>query len=379
MKRPFLLKKRGKYWYFRLSTEKDFHSSGQTNKALAERHVIEIIRANKKKTNARQNMTLNEFAKDYFFWGKCPHARRLLEEGKTIGKKYMHDQRQLYKNHIQPNPIANTIISEIKHAQVLDFRSELLNKGIGPRTVNRAIGILKILFKEGIFREELENNPTLGVGNVNYKPKEPGIFSVDELRKLFSDSSFCPWKDIYDYTCFLIAATTGMRRGEILALRWKNIDFAKSLIKVIEAWKTEDEIGKPKWNKVRIVPIPVKIIQSIKALESYSIRINDEDLVFCNDDGTRFGGTWWKKRFNRAMNILKIDIKKRNIKPHSLRHSLNTHLLNAGCDPLKIQTFLGWSSNIIHFGNNLTNVQKGYTHLQPEHLDVLVKTIEGIF
>ncbi len=120
-----------------------------------------------------------------------------------------------------------------------------------------------------------------------------------------------------------------MRRGEILALKWKFIDFTNNVIFIKLAWKMKNEIGQPKWNKERIVPIPQITYNSLQQLKSESIRIAPDDLVFCYDDSSRFGGTWWIKRFKRAMEKAGIDKKSRNLKPHSFRHTLNTLLRNA--------------------------------------------------
>ena len=72
-----------------------------------------------------------------------------------------------------------------------------------------------------------------------------------------------------------------------------------------------------------------------------------------------------------------IDYKERNVTPHSLRHSLNTHLLGRGCDPFKIREYLGWSNNVQSMV--LTPVQRGYTHLGTKHLKDVVDFIDGIF
>ena len=72
-----------------------------------------------------------------------------------------------------------------------------------------------------------------------------------------------------------------------------------------------------------------------------------------------------------------IDVKERNISAHSLRHSLNTHILATGCDPLKARAYLGWSNYL--WAPVLTPVQEGYTHLKAQDLRDVVSAIDSIF
>jgi len=106
-----------------------------------------------------------------------------------------------------------------------------------------------------------------------------------------------------------------MRRGEVLALKWKSIDFENKIVNIVEAWKTEEELGPPKWNHTRVTPIPIQTSNALLKLRDESIRMKPDYLVFCYDDGMRLGDTWWAKYFKKAMTKLNIYTKKRNLKP----------------------------------------------------------------
>jgi len=101
----------------------------------------------------------------------------------------------------------------------------------------------------------------------------------------------------------------------------------------------------------------------LKELKLGSNKSGPKDLVFCYADGTRFGNTWWRKRFVRAMEKAGIDRVSRNLKPHSFRHSLNTILRDAGKDPAKIRAALGWKQEL---------TQDGYTHFDEDHFKDLI-------
>jgi len=90
----------------------------------------------------------------------------------------------------------------------------------------------------------------------------------------------------------------------------------------------------------------------------------------------RLGQTWWQRRFISAMKAAGIDYKGRNITAHSLRHSLNTHLVSSGlCNMVLVQAYLGWSSTIKY----LTSVQQGYTHIKAIHLEEVATAIDRLY
>ena len=362
MKRPYLLKKRGQYWYYRLAEETTFHSTGIKTKNRAELFVVESIKEKKTEGALAEGLTLREYADRYFIWETCPHVGRLVSERKSITRRHVKEQRALLDRNVFTDALANMKISKIRRADILDFRTRLLKRtGDKIRTVNKTIGVLKTIFKEGIFREDLERNPVVGIGDINYKQREIGIFTIEELRNLFPSDSLGPWKDIQDHTCFLLAAVTGMRKAEILALRWENINFEKRFIRIDTAWKSREELGLPKWDRVRNTPILLFediVISRLIDLQEQSIRIAPDDLIFCYDDGSRLGDTWWKKRFSAALEKVGIDRKARNLMPHSFRHTLNTILIDAGKDPAKVRSVLGWRHE---------KTQDNYTHFDIEH------------
>jgi len=368
LQKQFRLKKRGKYYYYKLPSEQSFHSTGLTSKVKAEQFVIDLIKMGQ--SSLKIHNTLYEYASLFFIWESCPHVRRLLDENKSITKRHVSIQRGILINHVFSDPIVHKKLSQIKRADIIDFRSRLIKQGKGIRTVNKSVGILKIIFKEALFREDIDKDPTIGVGNITYTQKEVGTFTLEELRSIFPLNELGPWKDKLDYTCFLLAATTGMRRGEILALRWRYVDFENHVIYVVEAWKSKNEVGLPKWNRKRIVPIPSFLAEKLWKLQLDSLQCLPNNLVFCYADGTRLGETWWIKHFKSAMEKASIDFRTRNLRPHSFRHTINTLLRDSGHDLSKIRASLGWLTE---------DTQDNYTHWKPEHLQEQANIIEGFW
>ena len=376
MSRPrlqFRLMKRGKYYYYKLPNQKTFHSTNQTTKSLAQEYVIDLLN----KGISTNKDTLRSLCENFYVYDKCFHIQRLLNEGKSIGRSHCKNRRLLIEKHILTDMIADKKIANISRGDVLDFRKRLLDTKVGENTTNKVIGILKTAFNEAILREQINRNPTFLIGNIQYQAKEVGIFTIEEIKEIFPKDTLSPWSSLLDYTCFLLTCMTGMRRGEVLALEWGDIDFNKKYLIVQRAWKSRNEKGKPKWNRIRYVALPSILINKLLELKleqienGYSTQYAiDDRLVFCYPNGKRLGGTWWKLHFTNAMKKVKINYEERNLSPKSFRHSLNTILKSKGYSNEKIKASLGWLSD---------NVQEGYTHWKPEHLVEQGEIINNIF
>jgi len=352
-------------YYYDKSGKRVSKSTGQTVKYKAEEYAQQLVGL--LNDTPRKDITLGEYAQPFFLWDSCPHIRRLLDERKSITHRHARNQRLWLEKYILSDKIAEKSLAKITRADLIDFRSRVLRKI--PEKINSAnkvMTVLKTIFKEALIREDIEKDPTVGLGMIKYEPSQRGIFNLEELENLFPPDSLGPWYEVLDHTCFLVAASTGMRRGEILALRWKDVDFRNGVIRINTAWKDKDEVGLPKWNKVRVTPILLfrkRTLLRLKELKLQSGRSGPDDLVFCYADGTRLGNTWWQGRFRSALKKAGIDHISRNLHPHSFRHSLNTILRDKGKDPAKVRVVLGWRQE---------RTQDGYTHFDIEHFRDLV-------
>ena len=367
-KRPYLLSKRGSYWYVRFAAEKTFHTTGARRRADAERSAMEAL-ARPVVPAGDPGQTLAAFAAPYYQWASCPHAARLLAEGKQIGRRHVQEQRRLLDRLILKDRVAGLPVRGLRRADVLDFRGRLVAAGVGTRTVNCAIAALKTILQEGVYREELDRNPALRIGELKYPVASRGTFAPVELQKLFPSDPPGPWKSLRAWALYMLAAATGMRRGELLALRWGAVDLAGAVVRIETAWKGNGEEGLPKWGRKRVAVIPAAAIHALELLLDESVRTGPDDYVFADDAGEVPGGTWWQKHFTAAMVAAKIDARARNLTPHSFRHSLNTLLLDSGMDPAKVRAALGWSS---------VGVQDGYTHWDSSHLRGLAEAFDQI-
>lgn len=363
-----MLFKRGKYWYFRLADESTFHTTGKTDRGEAEAYVVRLLEGVSHASRS-DALTFRQYASPFFIWGECPHIRRVLEETGRYTERHARIQHGRLENHLFTDSFAEKRLSNITRADIFDLRSRLLKKN-SSAMVNKIIGVVKIILREAVIREELDRDPTEYVRNVKGNPRERGIFTVDELRKLFPEHGYGPWNDPRDYVCFYLASVTGARRGELLVLRWRHIHFEQRIIHITEAWKGREIIGETKSGRDRIVPLSNRMIEKLQALIEYSVHLEPDDFLFCYDDGKRVGETWWHKRFKMALKRAGIEPGDRWLTPHSFRHTINTIVRNAGHDPAKIRAVLGWMDE---------EIQDNYTHWEAEHLRRWAEIVDEIW
>lgn len=349
-------KKRGMYWYYKIKGQ-NFKSSGTKSKAKCVQKANKILK--EWGFLAPENQTFDDYAERFLVWETCPHVMRLLDEGKSITRRYVREGRNILDKHLEGAHFKKMMLSDIRRSHILDFRTSLRQKGLSPGSVNKIMSLLKVIFNEAEFRQDILFNPTKGVGKIKGNTLTVDIFTEEELYRLFPINYATVWGDRKTYACFFMAATTGMRQSEILALRWKNVHFDDTYIAVEEAWKDKKELGPPKWGKKRAVFMSKALkLCLLKYWETTFLKAPD-DLVFCRNDGSRLSPSWWQLRFKKALKAADITTENRTIRAHSFRHTICTMLRNAGENPSKIRAALGWTSE---------EMQENYTHWKPEHL-----------
>jgi len=211
VRRPYYLIRRDEFWYYRLnresglveSNEVTWHTTGCKIKSDAERFMADLISSGVLYPDTPiRHQTFHQYAKPFFIWGECPHIRRVLEETGRFMQRHARIQRGRLEKYIFGDPIANKRLSEITRADIFDLRSRLL-KHCSPATTNKAIDVVKVVLRESVIREELDRDPTELVRRVHHKKRERGIFTVEELKQLFPDHGYGPWKDAAQLHLFL--------------------------------------------------------------------------------------------------------------------------------------------------------------------------------
>lgn len=259
-----------------------------------------------------------------------------------VKQSTMADYVLILENHILPYFGDGTSLQE---QTVQAFVLQKLEAGLSAKTVKDILIVLKMVMKFGVKNEWM----TYCEWDIKYPTtstnKELEVLSVANHRKILNyiQSHFTfPWLGIY------ISLSTGLRIGEICALKWSDINIVDGTITIsrtieriyiIEGEKkhTEIVINTPKTkNSCREIPMSKELLAMIKPLKKV---VNDDFYVLTNDERPTEPRTY-RNHYNGLM--AKLDIPK--LKYHGLRHSFATRCIEAGCDYKTVSVLLGHSN-----------------------------------
>jgi integrase len=257
---------------------------------------------------------------------------------------YRAELRHLYEEFGRDTPIA-----AITTERVEEWRRRLVAEGrLSARTINKRRDQLGFIFTFAQRRYGLAASPMV---NVDRQPeRRSGDFDVlepGEVELLAANAA-----TEQDAVIFTVAAFTGLRLGELLALRWGDIDWSLRLIHVRRSFTRGTE-GPPKSGLVRSVPL---VDQAAAALDRLSRRerwTGDEDLVFVNAVGEYLERSTLRRRYVAALKRAGL----RQIRFHDLRHTFGTLAVQAF--PLTdVKAFMGHA--------NIATTMR-YVHHVPQH------------
>jgi len=226
-------------------------------------------------------------------------------------------------------------VRSISPADVARLRDECMAQGLSPRTVVRHLTVAHGVFKHAVREHGLTRNPAsaelVDRPTVRYSGGFD-TFDADELAALARAAA-----DEQDATLYLTAAMTGLRQGELLALRWRDVDFAGQRVHVRRAWSQAAKAEKaPKSGKVRSVPLVPELVGPLDRLSRRGHFTADDDLVFCSATGTHLCAWALRRRYEKALEAAGL----RAVRFHDLRHCFGSVAVRAF--PLSdVQAMLG--------------------------------------
>jgi integrase len=226
-------------------------------------------------------------------------------------------------------------VRSIVPAEVAKLRDDLMAAGLSPRTVVRHLTVAHAVFKHAMREHGLVRNPAAAElvdrPTVRYSG-EFDTFDMNELAALARAAA-----DEQDATLFLTAAMTGLRQGELLALRWRDVDFAGQRVHVRRSYShVAGQEKAPKSGKVRSVPLMAELMALLDQLSRREHFTSDADLVFCSTVGEHLNHHLLRRRYYAALDAAGL----RRVRFHDLRHCFGSVAVRAF--PLSdVQAMLG--------------------------------------
>lgn len=321
----------------------------------------EIRRIEISKDEGNYSQPLKRSVSDYF-----PEALERYIATADIKPQSASDYRTWLKNHIIPR-MGHFQLQELNSFTIENLLLEIQKNGAsGSKPLSsssmRRIGmVLSLCLKTAVRHKHLKQNPMNDVRVPKGHKKEVPALSLEELEQV--EKILCN-SDSLTASLIRLARDTGARKGELLALRWSDIDFEKNLISISKtaydrpgvryenAPKSKNGTRKVELTANQLVPLKIwRKRQSEQRLQAGSYWI-DKDYVFTNGRGERISGGYpyglWIKVCDRA-GIGRVPF-------HSLRHSHITTLLRAG-RPAHIVAR--------RVGDLATTILETYAHIMP--------------
>lgn len=307
---------------------------------------------------------------------------------RSVSAKTLERYKELVRVHVIPEgdmmagnlvrSLRNVILSDLQADHIDSLYSHLLaagkrdGTGLSPRTVRHIHRVLKAVLQHAVRRRKILANPADDATPGKVEDKEVETLSPEELRKLLARAQGTKL-----YMPVLLAATTGMRRGEILALRWSDVDFDKAELRVeqsLEQTKDGLRFKAPKSKKSRrTITLPALTVAALRrhrasqGEERLALGISggNDWLVFTRYDGETINPRNFTKEFGRLIKSAGV----KRLTFHGLRHTHITQLLAAG-EHVKVVSERAGHSDI---GITL----KVYSHVIPGMQEDVAKRLDA--
>lgn len=296
-----------------------------------------------------------------------------IEHRKVGAKSVKHIERCFIKKTFGQKPL-----TELTPSMIDQWRTQRLKAGKSTETVNRDIATFKAAISKAVLWGLIDKHPLEKLkllksdrsSKIRYlttdeetklrkfliqrdnKFKE-GRANANKWRKkreyeLLPDLSGITYTD-HMHPMILLSMNTGLRRGELFSLLWSNVNLERGTLTI--------EGSYAKSGKTRHIPLNSEAITVLKLWQGQT---SNSGLVFCNNNGVRFGSikTSWRTIVNGA--------KIKNFRWHDLRHHFASRLVMAGVDLNTVRELLG-------HGDMLMTLR--YAHLAPEHKALAVEKL----
>lgn len=339
----------------------------------------------------RRGVTFRELAGEYLRW---------LEDVKGAKPSTLRDHRSLLaepgqayrrgtgtsRGHIM-SALGDRPAREVTTREIEDLLRSISSTGVAPRTVNKSRQLVCAVFNYGSRpstyglianpaqhadrRREPDTSPLAFYSPEQIETLARSLASGrhrDSRRPAFSRAEIQAraHEDAQDAEIVRVAAYAGLRRGELVALRWRDVDFDGRKIVVRRALSGETEVRSTKSRRARQVPLPSQAADALECLRIRGEFTSPDDYVFASRFGRRLDPSALRRRFERARDAAGLE----PLRFHDLRHTYGSLLVAGGIDLPSVKAAMGHS--------HVTTTER-YLHARPagELADRFTRAFDG--
>ena len=345
---------------------------GKTRKETSEKlnRAIEELRDNRF-INKSDNPTVEQWCHEWLWSYKR----------NSVKQKTFDQYETILRTHIIPD-IGDIRLADLKTMHIQRIINKMHDSGLSHRTIEVMKIVIHAALKQAQRNKLVGENVCENVVLPRKQPKRIRVLNEDEQTKLIA-----ALKDNYIGRGLLFALYTGMRRGEVLALKWSDYDKNEKTISITKALsrvrtynkngnKTMLTVTTPKTDtSIRTVPLIDKAVELLaehkrkqeRYMELVGDYYTDNDLIFSSSRGDYLDPGNFNRKLNKT--VKKIGIPR--ISPHVLRHSFATRGLEAEVSLKAMQELLGHSS--------ITVTGDIYTHILKEQKRKEISKLNDVF
>lgn len=355
-------------YYFRARTpdgrRATAKSTGKSSKIQAHAYCQQLLREGR--LLAARPIYFGDFAANFWLPGVCPYRARREDRGAHVSGLHADISRSQLERHILP-VFAKRPLAQITAGEIDRWLQRQSAEGLAASTLNHHLSNLRIVLQEAVREGLIDTNPAAnvqGYSRTAYRPRD--VPTPEELRTLLAPEALnTVWRgDRSAYAATLIALVTGARAGEIIALRWADVDSSHLVIR--HSWCRKYGLKSTKGGKERMVPIPGRVTALLATL-----RVEDAEAYVLS--GTRTPRTYKSliRAFRAALAAAGVprDAQiERRLSFHSLRHAANS-LLRIHVPDNVLRQVVGHSS---------ADLTEHYSHTMAPHLQLVREAQEKL-
>ena len=273
------------------------------------------------------------------------YADEYIENCSKLDKRESTYKRERGTMRLLKRHFGRRLLGEFVRRDVEQYMSMRRGEGVKPNTVNRELMLIKHMFRKAVDWDYVETNPAAGVKLQRVELPEFNILSEEEID-CFIEQATPHLKGV-----FILALNTGLRKGELFRLEWRDVDFERGLLAV----------RRTKNYETRYVPMNAMVREALRQQPKMIVGGERCPLVFANAEGKSYSNI--DKGFAASKRRAGIT---KHFRIHDMRHTFASLLVMRGVDLRTVAKLLGHK--------DIKQTMR-YAHLAPDHLQAAVEVL----